>query len=123
MQISYLKKNLGPNHFKTISKLGTYLFSILFNHFRTIYEQLGKVGEPEYQELCKQRLEEIEPSIRYCNYKLKGKQSDLADIKMKGTGMEMLQAKLDVSKNLTYIYILTLRRVLLAILLRNKLKQ
>ena len=41
-------------------------------NIRTIYEQLGKVSDDEFKELCKQRLEEIEPSVRYCNYNLKG---------------------------------------------------
>lgn len=38
---------------------------------RTIYDQLGKVGDVEYQELCKQKVEEIDPNIRYCDYNLK----------------------------------------------------
>jgi signal recognition particle subunit SRP68 len=87
------------------SKYRTFVIGI--DRGRTIYDQLGKVGDLDYQELCKQRVEEIEPSIRYCNYNLKGKKvgtsdtsSDaLLDMKMesKGAGMDLLQSKLDVS--------------------------
>ncbi len=76
--------------------------SIFFS--RTIYEQLGKVGDSDYQDLCKQRAEELEPNIRYCNYNLnksgKAKDTkDLTELKMesKGTNIDLLQSKLDVS--------------------------
>eukprot|EP00897_Mesotaenium_endlicherianum_P010031 jgi/Mesen1/9056/ME000057S08475 len=34
--------------------------------------ELGKVGEVEQQVLCRQRVDELEPSIRYCKYKMGG---------------------------------------------------
>lgn len=41
-----------------------------FLRVRTVYEQLGKVGEVNHQVLCRQRVEEMEPNIRYCRYKM-----------------------------------------------------
>jgi hypothetical protein len=67
---------------------------------RTIYDQLGKVGDAEYQEMAKLRVEEIDPSIRYCNYNLKGKKGGdnaLLEMKMESRGLDLLQSKLDVS--------------------------
>lgn len=73
------------------------------SHFikaRTIFDQLGKVGDSDYQDICRQKVEEIEPSIRYCNYNL-GKKGDDSNkllemrMEMKGPGIEFLQSKLD----------------------------
>ena len=32
--------------------------------------QLAKVGSPEEQAACRERLEQLEPPIRYCTYQL-----------------------------------------------------
>ncbi len=61
------------------------------------------MGQSSYQEICKNKLDEIEPSIRYCNYNLKGKKSDsesLIQMKLQSQGMDsVLQAKLDVRRS------------------------
>mmetsp|Transcript_17659 Transcript_17659/g.24537 ORF Transcript_17659/g.24537 Transcript_17659/m.24537 type:complete len:617 (+) Transcript_17659:36-1886(+) len=67
-----------------------------FARSKTIYEQLGKVAEFEHQQIFKQRLEDIEPSIRYCNYKNKGSDEKAAE---KSPGMDDLQSKLDTVIN------------------------
>eukprot|EP00003_Mantamonas_plastica_P015531 TRINITY_DN262_c0_g1_i18.p1 TRINITY_DN262_c0_g1~~TRINITY_DN262_c0_g1_i18.p1 ORF type:complete len:520 (+),score=166.32 TRINITY_DN262_c0_g1_i18:16-1575(+) len=43
---------------------------VAYMRAQTIYEQLSKVGRLEDQELYKQRVEDLVPSIRYCNYNL-----------------------------------------------------
>lgn len=60
------------------------------------------MGDLEYQELCKQKVEEIDPNIRLCNYNLKGakgSEAALRDLKAesKGPGLDLLQSKLDVT--------------------------
>lgn len=42
-----------------------------FMHARTVYELLGKVGDSGFQALCQERLAEIAPSIRYCEFNMK----------------------------------------------------
>ncbi|KAI4316019.1 hypothetical protein L6164_024039 [Bauhinia variegata] len=37
---------------------------------RTLYEELGKYGDMDNQTLCRKRVEELEPSIRYCLHKI-----------------------------------------------------
>lgn len=74
---------------------------------RTIYDQMGKVGDFEFQEMCKQKLEEIEPSIRYCNYKLGKKDSGEGEsiramkAEADSLGLDLLQSKLDVYERCT----------------------
>ena len=67
----------------------------------TVYEQLGKVGEVANQVLCRQRVDEMEPNIRYCNYKM-GK-TDVAGSGIRelaeeadSPGFGILQSKLEV---------------------------
>ena len=70
-----------------------------------IYGRLAQVGTPDQQELLRQRVEEIEPSVRYCKYNLEleagalgGGDTD-ALIQMlatsKGPAQDLLQSKLD----------------------------
>lgn len=40
-----------------------------FMRARKAYEQLARVGGPDQAEICRERLEELEPSLRYCTYK------------------------------------------------------
>lgn len=66
-------------------------------HFRTIYDRLGKVGESEHQELCRQRVEEIEPQIRLCNYKLKGRSDAPKEAAIDTTHLDSKLAELSLS--------------------------
>jgi hypothetical protein len=63
----------GVYHFE-IEQWETALNSFL--RCRTIYEQLSKVADSLQRILYKEKIEQIEQSIRYCNHKLnKGKDS------------------------------------------------
>ncbi|KAJ3676581.1 hypothetical protein LUZ60_003993 [Juncus effusus] len=70
-----------------------------FKHARAVYEQLGKYGTIENQVLCRERVEELEPSIRYCLHKVgesKLQTSELLDIgKMEGPALDLFQSKLE----------------------------
>lgn len=74
-----------------------------FLRTRTVYEQLSKLkGDMEQQALCRERVEELEPSIRYCEYNLKraGKSgdsySDLRDLdSVDSPGDDLLKSKLE----------------------------
>ncbi|GBG75741.1 hypothetical protein CBR_g20988 [Chara braunii] len=71
---------------------------VKFLRARTVYEQLGKVGNMEHQVLCRQRVEELEPSVRYCNYKMgRSKGGDLLEMSraMDGPALDLLQSKLE----------------------------
>eukprot|EP01116_Phalansterium_solitarium_P022203 TRINITY_DN7247_c0_g1_i1.p1 TRINITY_DN7247_c0_g1~~TRINITY_DN7247_c0_g1_i1.p1 ORF type:complete len:610 (-),score=207.66 TRINITY_DN7247_c0_g1_i1:357-2186(-) len=62
---------------------------------RTIYEQLGKLSDSDSQELWRQRVEELQPSIRYCNYNLSGGRVT-SDAEPKGIAADDdLRSKLD----------------------------
>ncbi len=66
---------------------------------RTIYDRLSKVGDTETQETFKQRVQEIDPTIRFCNYNLSQKGEDLSGLRAGQEGPAadiLLQAKLDV---------------------------
>nr|XP_024397376.1 signal recognition particle subunit SRP68-like isoform X2 [Physcomitrium patens] len=69
-----------------------------FKNARAVYEELGKYGDVENQVLCRQRVEELDPSIRYCNYKMGNvniQGSDLLDLRnQEGPGLDLLQSKL-----------------------------
>ncbi|XP_022153234.1 signal recognition particle subunit SRP68 isoform X2 [Momordica charantia] len=70
-----------------------------FKRARAVYEQLGKVGDLEHQVLCRERVEELEPSIRYCLHKI-GKAnlqaSELLHIgEMEGPALDLFKAKLE----------------------------
>lgn len=40
-----------------------------FMRARKAFEQLARVGGPDQADVCRERLEELEPSLRYCTYK------------------------------------------------------
>ncbi|GAQ90361.1 signal recognition particle subunit SRP68 [Klebsormidium nitens] len=70
-----------------------------FSKAKTIYEQLGTVGTVEQRVLCRERVEELEPSIRYCKYKSGGgaQAEDLSELtNQEGPGMDILQSKLEM---------------------------
>jgi signal recognition particle subunit SRP68 len=68
---------------------------------RNIYEKLSlALKGDESQVYYSQKVGEIEPNIRYCNYKLgdKSAQKDLIDMKMKsGAGSELADT-IDVNR-------------------------
>ncbi|CAA6657011.1 unnamed protein product [Spirodela intermedia] len=74
---------------------------INFRRARDVYEKLGKIGDTENQVLCRERVEELEPSIRYCLHKvgeLNIQSSELLD-SGKGPAMDLLNAKLEAFMN------------------------
>ncbi|XP_031473917.1 uncharacterized protein LOC116246272 [Nymphaea colorata] len=70
-----------------------------FRSARAVYEQLGKYGDIDNQILCRERVEELEPSIRYCLHKVGESSlqtSELLDLgKMEGPAFDQFQAKLE----------------------------
>jgi len=66
-----------------------------------VYEELGKYGDLENQVLCRERVEELEPSIRYCLHKIGESNlqaSELLQIgEMEGPALDLFKAKLEVS--------------------------
>lgn len=68
---------------------------------RAVYEELGKYGDLENQVLCRERVEELEPSIRYCLHKVGESNlqtSELVQIgEMEGPALDLFKAKLEVS--------------------------
>eukprot|EP00741_Cyanophora_paradoxa_P011327 tig00020554_g10940.t1 len=53
-----------------------------FMRARTIYDQLARVADPAQQRVYEQRVEEIDPSVRYCRYNLKKAGVDDSSAKM-----------------------------------------
>ncbi|XP_058226495.1 uncharacterized protein LOC131335245 isoform X1 [Rhododendron vialii] len=70
-----------------------------FKNARAVYEELGKYGDLENQVLCRERVEELEPSIRYCLHKIgesKIPTSELMHIgEMEGPALDLFKAKLE----------------------------
>ncbi|KAG6410646.1 hypothetical protein SASPL_128711 [Salvia splendens] len=70
-----------------------------FKSARAVYEELGKYGDLENQVLCRERVEELEPSIRYCLHKVGEsniKTSELVQIgEMEGPALDLFKAKLE----------------------------
>jgi len=58
--------------FFSLEKKTATLTSII----RKIYEEIGKVGDTDNREICKHKLEELDPSIKYCLYNLGSKVSN-----------------------------------------------
>ncbi|GER45536.1 signal recognition particle subunit SRP68 [Striga asiatica] len=70
-----------------------------FKSARAVYEELGKYGDLENQVLCRERVEELEPSIRYCLHKIGESNlqtSELVHIgEMEGPALDLFKAKLE----------------------------
>ncbi|GLT83884.1 hypothetical protein SLE2022_021500 [Rubroshorea leprosula] len=70
-----------------------------FKSARAVYEELGKYGGVENQVLCRERVEELEPSIRYWLHKIGESNlqtSELLQIgEMEGPALDLFKAKLD----------------------------
>ncbi|KAF8378074.1 hypothetical protein HHK36_029409 [Tetracentron sinense] len=91
---SYMKGNLL---FEQDQNWDTALMN--FKSARAVYEELGKYGDLENQVLCRERVEELEPSIRYCLHKVGESNiqtSELLDIgNMEGPALDLFKAKLE----------------------------
>ncbi|XP_057518953.1 uncharacterized protein LOC130799752 [Amaranthus tricolor] len=70
-----------------------------FKSARAVYEELGKYGDLENQLLCRERVEELEPSIRYCLHKIGQSNlqaSELLQIgEMEGPALDLFKSKLE----------------------------
>ncbi|KAE9610175.1 putative signal recognition particle subunit SRP68 [Lupinus albus] len=70
-----------------------------FKSARAVYEELGKYGDLDNQVLCRERVEELEPSIRYCHHKIGQSNlqtSELLNIgDMEGPALDLFKAKLE----------------------------
>lgn len=73
-------------------------------YIRTIYEKLSKAGSSHQETLCQSAIDDIDPNIRYCAFKLKlGTDNstgveDLVKItvgKSKGVGLDLLEAEVE----------------------------
>lgn len=78
----------------------------LFN--RAVYEELGKYGDLDNQVLCRERVEELEPSIRYCLHKIGQSNlqaSELLQIgDVEGPALDLFKSKLEVGINFYCVY-------------------
>lgn len=83
--------------------LTLFKFSTIFIFNRAVYEELGKYGDLDNQVLCRERVEELEPSIRYCLHKIGQSNlqaSELLNIgDMEGPALDLFKAKLEVGIN------------------------
>ncbi|XP_015066865.1 signal recognition particle subunit SRP68-like isoform X1 [Solanum pennellii] len=72
-----------------------------FKSARAVYEELGKYGDLENQVLCRERVEEVEPSIRYCLHKIGESNlqtSELVSIgEIEGPALDLFKAKLEAA--------------------------
>lgn len=68
--------------------------------FRAVYEELGKYGDVENQVLCRERVEELEPSIRYCLHKIGESNLQASELlhigEMEGPALDLFKSKLEV---------------------------
>ena len=75
-----------------------FLTVSLFN--RAVYEELGKYGDLDNQVLCRERVEELEPSIRYCLHKIGRSNLQASELlhigDMEGPALDLFKAKLEV---------------------------
>ncbi|XP_010553993.1 PREDICTED: signal recognition particle subunit SRP68-like [Tarenaya hassleriana] len=71
-----------------------------FKSARAVYEELGKYGDLENQVLCRERVEELEPSIRYCMHKIGNSNlqtSELLQIGEMEGPLDLFKAKLEAA--------------------------
>ncbi|OWM65522.1 hypothetical protein CDL15_Pgr009112 [Punica granatum] len=70
-----------------------------FKSARAVYEELGKYGDLENQVLCRERVEELEPSIRYCLHKIGESNLQTSEFlhigEMEGPALDLFKAKLE----------------------------
>ncbi|XP_059443395.1 uncharacterized protein LOC132175459 [Corylus avellana] len=91
---SYMKGNLL---FEQDQNWDTALMN--FKSARAVYEELGKYGDLENQVLCRERVEELEPSIRYCLHKVGESNLQASELlhigEMEGPALDLFKAKLE----------------------------
>ncbi|KAI6690940.1 hypothetical protein NL676_027768 [Syzygium grande] len=91
---SYMKANLL---FEQDRSWDTALMN--FKSARAVYEELGKYGDLENQVLCRERVEELEPSIRYCLHKIGESNLQTSEFlhigEMEGPALDLFKAKLE----------------------------
>ncbi|KAK9282598.1 hypothetical protein L1049_010815 [Liquidambar formosana] len=67
-----------------------------FKSARAVYEELGKYGNLENQVLCRERVEELEPSIQYCLHKIGESNLQTSDLlhiaEMEGLALDLFKA-------------------------------
>lgn len=101
----HVSKTPGLSLFNIVILLsGRFSFWKVCPCYRAVYEELGKYGDLENQVLCRERVEELEPSIRYCLHKI-GKSnlqtSELLQIgEMEGPALDLFKAKIEVRINI-----------------------
>ncbi|KAK4256902.1 hypothetical protein QN277_006564 [Acacia crassicarpa] len=70
-----------------------------FKSARAVYEELGKYGDLDNQILCRERVEELEPSIRYCLHKIGHSNLQASELlhigDMEGPALDLFKAKLE----------------------------
>lgn len=92
-------------------QFGRFLFLKIIRRHRAVYEELGKYGDLENQVLCRERVEELEPSIEYCKHKI-GKSnlqtSELLQIgEMEGPALDLFKAKIEVRTHIISVSLTT----------------
>lgn len=87
-----------------------YEFLIISLFYSAVYEQLGKYGDLDNQILCRERVEELEPSISYCRHKVGQSNlqaSELLNIDdMEGPALDLFKSKLEVGLDLCFLTII-----------------
>ncbi|THF95126.1 hypothetical protein TEA_016992 [Camellia sinensis var. sinensis] len=72
-----------------------------WSYERAVYEELGKYGDLQNQVLYRERVEELEPSIRYCLHKLGESNLQTSELmhigEMEGPALDLFKAKLEAS--------------------------
>nr|XP_043615135.1 signal recognition particle subunit SRP68 isoform X1 [Erigeron canadensis] len=70
-----------------------------FKSARVVYEELGKYGDLDNQVLCRERVEELEPSIRYCLHKIGESNLQASELvhlgETEGHALDLFKAKLE----------------------------
>lgn len=70
-----------------------------FRSARVVYEELGKYGDLDNQVLCRERVEELEPSIRYCLHKIGDSNLQASELvrigETEGPALDLFKAKLE----------------------------
>ena len=83
-------------------------FVTIFLFDRAVYEELGKYGDLDNQVLCRERVEELEPSIRYCLHKIGQSNLQASELlhigDMEGPALDLFKAKLEVGLDF-FLYI------------------
>lgn len=79
-------------------------WDVALKHFksaRAVYEELGKYGDLDNQVLCRERVEELEPSIRYCLHKIGQSNLQASELlntgDMEGPALDLFKAKLEAA--------------------------